>query len=616
MNANIRVLPPDVVELIAAGEVVERPASVVKELVENSLDAGATAVSVALEGGGLDLVRVTDNGAGIAPEDLRLVFLPHATSKLGRAEDLHAVATLGFRGEALPSIARVSRVTLLSRRPGEQSGMKAFNEGGQMAALTEAACAEGTQVKVQDLFYNAPVRRDFMKKPQREAALCAEVMQLMILSRPDVAFRLMTDGKRVYASPGDGKLDSALLSIYGVETLKALFAVDDASLGLLVRGYVGVSEQARGNRSHQHFFLNGRAVRSQLLSRALEEACRHRVMAGRFPMCALSLTLPYDSVDVNVHPNKWEVRFSREQAVAQALREAVSRALDTAPTQAPPPLFERPAQAPGAKVVRREPEARQPGPLAPAVKPAEPVPAPSPPLAPPRRSLRARDSAPDSTAGVDEPPPAAGQDTREAGQLHAARVPEAQRSLKVLGVAFNTYIIAQQGERLLLIDQHALHERLLFDRMMASAHTRQPAQNLLLPPVIDLDYPGYQAFLAYREELAQAGFEAEDFGARSVRLISVPMELGEPLAQRSFLDALDELRERGSLGGQSLRERIIMAACKNAVKGGERLPENALQELVDEMMDRGTIPACPHGRPIVLELTRRELEKRFRRIQE
>ena len=209
MNPSIRVLPPDVVELIAAGEVVERPASVVKELVENSLDAGATAVTVALEGGGLDLIRVTDNGAGIAPEDLRLVFLPHATSKLGRAEDLHAVATLGFRGEALPSIARVSRVTLLSRRPGEQSGMKAFNEGGQMAALTEAACAEGTQVKVQDLFYNAPVRRDFMKKPQREAALCAEVMQLMILSRPDVAFRLMTDGKRVYASPGDGKLDSA-----------------------------------------------------------------------------------------------------------------------------------------------------------------------------------------------------------------------------------------------------------------------------------------------------------------------------------------------------------------------------------------------------------------------
>ena len=612
MNPSIRVLPPDVVELIAAGEVVERPASVVKELVENSLDAGATAVTVALEGGGLDLIRVTDNGAGIAPEDLRLVFLPHATSKLGRAEDLHAVATLGFRGEALPSIARVSRVTLLSRQPGEPGGMKAVNEGGQMEAIAEAACAEGTQVRVRDLFYNAPVRRDFMKKPQREAALCAEVMQLMILSRPDVSFRLTADGRQVYASPGDGKLDSALLSIYGVDTLKALFPVDDAGLGLLVRGYVGVSEQARANRGHQHFFLNGRAVRSPLLSRALEEACRHRVMTGRFPMCALALTLPYDSVDVNVHPNKWEVRFSREQAVAQALQAAVSKALDTAPTQAPPPLFERPAPAPGAKVVRREPEAQPPEPVVPAARPAEPAPSS---VIPPRRSLRARDSALDSPV-VETKPPAASQVTQEADQLHAAQVPAASRSLKVLGVAFNTYIIAQQGERLLLIDQHALHERLLFDRMMASAHTRQPAQNLLLPPVIDLDYPGYQAFLAYREELAWAGFEAEDFGARSVRLLSVPMELGEPLAQRSFLDALDELRERGGLSGQSLRERIIMAACKNAVKGGERLPENALQELVDEMMERGAIPACPHGRPIVLELTRRELEKRFRRIQE
>ena len=222
MSGLIRVLPPEVVELIAAGEVVERPASCIKELVENSLDAGATAVTVAIEGGGLDLIRVTDNGAGIAPEDLRLVFLPHATSKLGRAEDLHSVATLGFRGEALPSIARVSRVTLISRQKGSLSGMKATNEGGQMKGIVEAASAEGTQVTVRDLFYNAPVRRDYMKKPQREAALCAELIQLLILSRPDVTFRLTSDGKQLYASPGDGSLDSAVLAVYGLSTLKAL----------------------------------------------------------------------------------------------------------------------------------------------------------------------------------------------------------------------------------------------------------------------------------------------------------------------------------------------------------------------------------------------------------
>ncbi len=602
MNGKIRVLPPDVVELIAAGEVVERPASAIKELVENSLDAGATAVSVAIEGGGLDLIRVTDNGGGIAPEDLRLVFMPHATSKLGRAEDLHSVATLGFRGEALASIARVSRVTLLTRQKGQDSGMKAVNEGGQMGAITEAACAEGTQVQVRDLFYNAPVRRDFMIKPQREAALCAELLAQLILSRPDVAFRFVSDGKQVYASPGDGGAQGALLAVYGLDTLQGLVKVSGNSQGLLLDGFVGIGEQARGSRNHQHFFLNGRAVRSMLLSRALEEACRHRVMIGRFPLCALSLSLPYELVDVNVHPNKWEVRFAREQAVAEALRDLVMEALQTAPVESPPPLFERAPAADSANVTRVEPAAPEETPAAIVQQPVE---------TPPARALTARDIA---TEAPYTPPPQ--PITKETEQLHAHQVARPGGQLQVLGVAFQTYIIAQQGDRLLLIDQHALHERLLFDSMMASAHTRQPSQTLLLPQLMELDYPDYQAFLAYREELAQAGFEAEDFGSRAVRLVSVPVELGEPLAARSFRDALDELRAGGGLGGRSLRERIIMASCKHAVKGGERLPGHVLQELADEMLLRGTTPSCPHGRPIVLELTRRELERRFRRIQD
>lgn len=598
MTSKIRVLPPDVVELIAAGEVVERPASAIKELVENSLDAGATALVVAIEGGGLDTIRVTDNGTGIAAEDLRLVFLPHATSKLGRAEELHQVATLGFRGEALASIARVAKVTLLTRQQGQDSGHKVINEGGQMQGITEAACAEGTQITVRDLFFNAPVRRDFMKKPQREAALCAELMAQLILSRPEVAFRFVSDGKQVYQSPGDGSLAGALLSIYGVDSLQALLPVSGQGQGLLISGFVGIGEQARGSRAHQHFFLNGRAVRSPLLARALEEACRHRVMIGRYPLCALSLTLPYESVDINVHPNKWEVRFSREQQVAQVLQEVVEEALQTAPTQAPPPLFERKPTQDLASVARIEPVLGTPTEA-------------SPPL---RSALFARDSA-NTTANALVIPPAPPPPDVPAQQLHAPQLRPKQEKLNVLGIAFDTYILATQGERLLLIDQHALHERLLFDRMMAAKDGKQPAQALLLPPVFELDYPDHQAFLAYREALAEAGFAAEDFGGRSLRLVSVPLELGEPLAERSFRDALDELRDRGSLSGRSLRERIIMAACKHAVKGGERLPESALQELVDEMQAQGTTPSCPHGRPIVLELTRHELERRFRRIQ-
>ena len=611
MSGTIKVLPPDVVELIAAGEVVERPASCIKELVENSLDAGATAVTVAIEGGGLDLIRVTDNGSGISPEDMRLVFLPHATSKLGKAEELHTVATLGFRGEAIPSIARVSKMTLTSRKKGSAAGMKAVNEGGQMVSLGESAAAEGTQVTVRDLFYNAPVRRDFMKKPQREAALCAELLQQLILSRPDVAFRLTADGKQLYASPGDGKLNSAMLSVYGLDTLKALVPVEGAGAGMLVRGLVGIGEQARGNRNHQHFFLNGRAVRSGLLSRAVEEGCRHRVMIGRFPLCALSITLPYEAVDVNVHPNKWEVRFLREQQVKDALADIITQAVSEAPLESPPPLFERPVARDEAAVTRLEPEQTkaQPAQASPVAQPPETAPAP--------RAFVARDIAREE-ARVQEPAPAPATPFTEekTEQIHAPQVQTVHRQLQVLGVAFHTYIIAQQGERLLLIDQHALHERLLFDRMMASADTNQPSQALLLPQVIELDYPDYQAFLAYRKDLEEAGFEAEDFGHRAVRLLSVPVELGAPLAARSFTDALDELRGGGKLDRNSKRERIIMASCKHAVKGGERLPDHALQALADMMMDENTIPSCPHGRPIVLELTKRELERRFKRIQD
>ncbi|HHT07364.1 MAG TPA: DNA mismatch repair endonuclease MutL [Clostridiales bacterium] len=611
MSGTIKVLPPDVVELIAAGEVVERPASCIKELVENSLDAGATAVTVAIEGGGLDLIRVTDNGSGISPEDMRLVFLPHATSKLGRAEELHTVATLGFRGEAIPSIARVSKMTLTSRKKGSAAGMKAVNEGGQMVSLGESAAAEGTQVTVRDLFYNAPVRRDFMKKPQREAALCAELLQQLILSRPDVAFRLTSDGKQLYASPGDGKLDSAMLSVYGVDTLKALVKVDGAGAGMLVRGLVGIGEQARGNRNHQHFFLNGRAVRSGLLSRAVEEGCRHRVMIGRFPLCAIAITLPYEAVDVNVHPNKWEVRFLREQQVKDALADIITQAVSEAPLESPPPLFDKEPARAQATVTRVEPEQTQaePAQLSPAPQPAETAKAP--------RAFVARDVTREEARPQEiSPAPVTPFIEEKAEQIHAPQVQMMQRRLQVLGVAFHTYIIAQQGERLLLIDQHALHERLLFDRMMASADTRQPSQTLLLPQVIELDYPDYQAFLAYRKDLVEAGFEAEDFGHRAVRLVSVPVELGEPLAARSFTDALDELRGGNKLDSRSKRERIIMASCKHAVKGGERLPDHALQALADMMMDENTIPSCPHGRPIVLELTKRELERRFKRIQD
>ncbi len=606
MSTSIRVLPQEVVSLIAAGEVVERPAACVKELVENSLDAGASAVTVAIAGGGLDLIRVTDNGSGIEPGDLRLAYAPHATSKLGRAEDLHSVATLGFRGEALASISRVSRMSIITRRRGSETGVMAENAGGEMGQIREAACAEGTQVQVKDLFFNAPVRKDFLKRPQRETALVAEIVQMMILARPDVAFRLTADGRQVYASPGNGEMSGAVLSVFGVEVLRGLKEVDGGGQGVLIKGYVGVGEQARGSRAQQHFFLNGRAVRSRTLSQALEEACRHRVMIGRYPLCALHLTLPYNRVDVNVHPNKWEVRFADEGAVASALMEAVGDALREAPLFNPPPLFERPAAAPPARIIREE-SAK----TAPAAEPAAPGGRPS-------QALVARDSAAEPPARpAPMPPPAEEKPAAQPAPEPEQAVHEALKKtpLQVIGAAFNTYIIALHGESLLMIDQHALHERLLFDRMMARLGEAQDVQTLLAPRVMQLDYPAYQTFLAFREDLARAGFLAEDFGDRSVRLTGVPLALGEPVAETAFLSALDELQGQGALADRQRMEKVILSACKHAVKGGERLPEGALQALADEMVASGITPTCPHGRPIVLALSRAELERRFGRIQ-
>ena len=323
----IRLLSEEVIGKIAAGEVVERPSAAIKELVENSLDAGANAVTVEIRDGGISYFRVTDNGCGIRSSDIRMAFERHATSKIRTSEDLTSIATLGFRGEALASVAAVSHVTLTTRTHEDTSGIRVTNNGGTIEKIEEASCSEGTTIIVRDLFYNTPVRLKFLKKPATETSFVTETIMHLILSRPDVAFLFFSNGKKIYQSVGDGKLSSALHSIYGTQALKSMRYVEGCASGIKVDGYVGIGENARGNRSQQSFFINGRMMRSTILSAALENACRERVMIGRYPICALHLTMPYDSVDVNVHPNKLEVRFRDETAVSSALTYLVSQAL-------------------------------------------------------------------------------------------------------------------------------------------------------------------------------------------------------------------------------------------------------------------------------------------------
>ena len=340
MPGKIQLLTDEVIGKIAAGEVVERPSAAIKELVENSLDAGASAVTVEIRDGGITYFRVTDNGSGINQGDIRMAFERHATSKITRAQDLTAIATLGFRGEALASIAAVSHVTCTTRTRQDQSGVKVQNDGGRITSIEEAACPEGTTFVVRELFYNTPVRLKFLKKPATEAGYVADLMMRLILSRPDVSFRFISQGKTLYHSAGDGKLESAVFAIYGSEMLRSMRYVEGHGGGMVVKGYVGIGESARGNRGHQSFFINGRYMKSGLLSSAVEEGCRERVMIGKYPTCVLHLTMPYDTVDVNVHPNKLEVRFQNEPAIAQALADIVREGIaDRDALQRPPEML-------------------------------------------------------------------------------------------------------------------------------------------------------------------------------------------------------------------------------------------------------------------------------------
>lgn len=609
----IHILPPELVGLIAAGEVVERPAACLKELVENSMDAGATSISVSLEEGGLQGLRVTDNGQGIAPEDIKMAFVPHATSKLKDKEGLSGIQTLGFRGEALASIAQVSRVTLITRRKEDLSGLKAVNEGGQMLKIEDAASAEGTQITVRELFFNTPVRRKFLKSARQEGALASELMTTLALSHPQIAFRLSADGKTLLSSPGNGSLEGAAIAVYGAAAFKQFKKVDGQGQGLLIEGFVGVGDAARGNRQHQHFFINGRAIKSPLLSRAVEEASRHKLMVGRYPLCILYLSLPFDKVDVNVHPNKWEVRFVNEDAVFQTALEAVKQALQEGPVASPPPLFEVKAEAkPTLPLVSRA-DPTQPSPFKPqSAFIARDSALETPPVLPrPQVASSLETPPPEAAPSKDAPPKNAPLPVQELMDHEAISAPP---KIKVLGQLFETYIIATAGDQMYLIDQHALHERLIFDRLMEGWRGHAAAQMLMIPEILSLSASDMASMQENLPLLTRSGFILEVFGPIEARVLALPMALGGPPVKDCLRDALDSLRQTGRLPEATRAERLMKSACRHAIKGGDSLPLSVLQSLVDQMLAQGTTPTCPHGRPLLVSLSRAELDRRFRRI--
>lgn len=653
MAGMIRLLSQEVIGKIAAGEVVERPSAAIKELVENSLDAGATAVTVEIRDGGISYFRVTDNGSGIRQSEIRMAFERHATSKITAADDLNAIATLGFRGEALASIAAVAKVSCTTRTSDEETGVKVQNEGGQFVSIEETACPQGTTFVVRDLFFNTPVRLKFLKKPVTEAGLVSDLMMHMILSRPDVSFRYISQGKTLYHSAGDGQLESAVYSIYGAEMRRTMRKVHGCEAGLVLDGYVGIGNGARGNRGHESFFVNGRYMHSGLLSAAVESGVRERVMIGKYPTCVLHLTMPFDAVDVNVHPNKLEVRFQNEHAVAQAVEDIVRDSItDRDALEHPTAMLlneEKQTAVPVqvSKTSTIQPmsvfaEKSKPNSMAnekTAVTMHATVPAPaaasnaaqqtpvasmdfsqrfSLPATRPilqQQSVSARQYMQPETL----PPPVTSQPVK-AEETHAEQVPsflpEAPKPMKLLGVVFNTFILVEYEDHLLMIDQHAVHERLLFDKLSHAYDQHEAGQELLLPLVVSVSRREQQLLEENRELLESIGMTVESFGDSEVSVRSLPMVLGQPQAADFLHDMLDQLQSvRGIISMEKRRSAILQLACKKAVKGGDSLSEDEIRDLVSRMIDQHVTPTCPHGRPLVVSISHRELDKRFHRIQ-
>lgn len=668
MAGKIRLLTDDVIGKIAAGEVVERPSAAIKEMIENSLDAGATAVTVEIRDGGISYFRVTDNGSGIQHSEIRMAFERHATSKISDARDLTAIRTLGFRGEALASIAAVARVTCTTRTQNDASGIKVVNNGGRIESIEETACPEGTTFVVRDLFFNTPVRLKFLKKPATEAGYVSDLMMRMILSRPDVSFRYISQGKTLYHSAGDGKLSSAVFSIYGRE-IRSMREVDGHQSGLVIKGYVGTADNGRATRTHQSFFINGRYMKSAVLSAGVEAACKEHLPAGRYPTCVLHLTMPFEQVDVNVHPNKLECRFQNDAAMAEAVEAIVRDALtehspldtphvmklthempvsaapitvkkqETVPsvpsitktgTPQPPlqistqqqvPILPKQENRPASAPVPRE----NPIPVQkvsvtktlPQTRPAQVINQPvRPVLNEPAPAVQAFMNSYRHVPPANDPPKPAPQKMPEQKSSEQSFLPEETKALRIIGTTFNSYILVEYEDNLLLIDQQGVHERLLFDRMMKTLGKENCSQELLIPLIVPATRREQELLENHCELLRSLGLTVESFGETEVAIRSIPMILGQPQASSLLREILDQLEgERGIVSLEKRRAGIIALACKKSVRQGEKLQESDIRELVVRMVEKKVTPVSPRGTPLIVALTHSDIDRRFRRLQ-
>ena len=651
--AKIALLDQHTIDKIAAGEVIERPSSVVKELVENAIDAGATAVTVEIREGGISFLRVTDNGSGIEKEQVPLAFLRHSTSKIRRVEDLFQVSSLGFRGEALSSIAAIAMVELITKTAEAEAGVRCCMEGGVQKKLEETAAPDGTTFLVRSPFYNTPARRKFLKSPMTEAGYISDLMERMALSHPEVSFQFINNGQTKLHTSGNHNLKDVIYHIYGREGAANLAEIHAVRGHVEITGFIGKPVISRGNRAYENYFINGRYIKSSLISRGIEDAYRTCLMQHKYPFTALHFAMDGQLLDVNVHPTKMELRFSNQEELYEFVRETVRQGLSGRELI---PEVKLAQEMPRTKAVR-EKKAELAVPLAgagfspmpvlesPRQKPEQKQmsqgPQPKPVCASQERSLeyflaqmQKRVTAEFQENVIRErgsygekepksvPAPAAKSPEKpreEARQLELFETgllnPASKSEIRMLGQLFETYWLVQFEDKFYMIDQHAAHEKVLYERTVKELETKEITSQMVSPPlVLTLTMQEAQRLEEYRDCFRRLGFEIEPFGGRDYAVSAVPGNLFGIAEKDLFLEVLGGLEQAGSRDSGLVLEKIASMSCKAAVKGCQRMSTAEAYALIEELLTLENPYNCPHGRPTIISMTKQEIEKKFKRI--
>ncbi len=637
----INLLPKSIAELIAAGEVVERPASIVKEAVENSIDAGAKNITVEIQHGGITYIRITDNGCGISAADVPKAFLRHATSKIEKAVDLDSISTLGFRGEALAATSAVSRVELFTKTEDENFGTHYKIEGGEEVLNEETGCPDGTTLIVRDLFYNTPARMKFLKKDVTEGTAVSAVIERQALAHPEISFKLIRDGKQTLATSGDGKLRSAVYSVLGREISTTLIPVNLTLDGVSVDGLICKPINCRASRAYQFTFLNGRYVQSGTVTAAVEQAYKNSAMVGKFPVFALCVNVPFEMVDVNVHPAKTQIRFSDEKRIFTAVYNAVKNGIFSGDTR-PEIAVEKPKRnntflnmtaeeyrQTAVKMTSQDKPAEQklPTDLKYEVKAPLKLNSDKTPFFL-RDEFKPKVVQNDFKPSYDAPKPQV-KSVDIAVEINEKQIPETkpqitekpiedteyspENEIKLIGEAFNTYIAVQKGESIFLIDKHAAHERILFNRL--KENQKIEVQQLLIPVTVKLIDDEYSAVVNNLDLLSDYGFEIEDFGNETVLVRALPAMLKGEDAENIICEAAQSLSRKGSVQLDAVDDILHTVACKAAIKAGYITSDTEKLNLAVKVLGDKNVMYCPHGRPVAFEIKKTEIEKYFGRIQ-